>query len=398
MLNKKSPYEGCCIEIHSLNTFPVVCLNRDNVNMPKTVRLGGKIRGRVSSQNRKLNVRRDMHNRGFVDGIRTKNLASLIVEACEAKGADPAAAKSCATGIEAQLTKEALFFISAAEVDAIAGWAAGYNFNLPFADSSKGNKGNKGTKGGKAASEGEEVETESASDEAESKTESKDVTKAKHELYALMMPGEGRGCSLDIALFGRMCATAQQLSIPAASYFAHAITTHAEESEMDTFTALDDLSSGHASAHMGVNAFNAGCFYGYSALNLEVLQSNLGGADIADACEQFLRSLYVSFSSSRQNSMSGACLWDYARILLRKGPRMQLSFDKPVKAANDGGWLNPSIEALNKGLARNEYLCGSMYGKILDVAFGTPEDGGESIDDVCANVRKALEALKAGKD
>jgi CRISPR system Cascade subunit CasC len=38
------------IELHILQSFPVSCLNRDDLNTPKTATFGGVQRARVSSQ------------------------------------------------------------------------------------------------------------------------------------------------------------------------------------------------------------------------------------------------------------------------------------------------------------------------------------------------------------
>lgn len=46
--------------------------------------------------------------------------------------------------------------------------------------------------------------------------------------------------AIDIALFGRMVAD-DLLSTNASSQVAHAISTHAIETEFDYFTAIDDL-------------------------------------------------------------------------------------------------------------------------------------------------------------
>lgn len=91
--------------------------------------------------------------------------------------------------------------------------------------------------------------------------------------------------------------------------------------------------------------------------------------------------------SARQNTQSGSCLWDYARILVRRGQRMQLSFDSPVRSCGKG-WLAPSIEALNKALDRNEKLSGSLYGKIADVTFG--DENSMSIDELCKKIVDAV--------
>ncbi len=38
---KKNPYTGKIVEYHILQSFPVTCLNRDDVGSPKTALIGG---------------------------------------------------------------------------------------------------------------------------------------------------------------------------------------------------------------------------------------------------------------------------------------------------------------------------------------------------------------------
>ena len=61
------------IEFHILQSFPVSCLNRDDVGAPKTVVIGGVERLRVSSQCWKRSVRLALHEQGVKLGIRTQS-------------------------------------------------------------------------------------------------------------------------------------------------------------------------------------------------------------------------------------------------------------------------------------------------------------------------------------
>ena len=45
------------IELHIIQSFPVTCLNRDDLNAPKTAFFGGVQRARVSSQSWKRAIR-----------------------------------------------------------------------------------------------------------------------------------------------------------------------------------------------------------------------------------------------------------------------------------------------------------------------------------------------------
>lgn len=60
------------IEFHILQSFPVTCLNRDDVGAPKSAIVGGVTRARVSSQCWKRQVRLALQEFGIKLGVRTK--------------------------------------------------------------------------------------------------------------------------------------------------------------------------------------------------------------------------------------------------------------------------------------------------------------------------------------
>ena len=54
--------KGTHIEFHILQSFPVSCLNRDDVGAPKSAMIGGVSRARVSSQYWKPQVRQALQD------------------------------------------------------------------------------------------------------------------------------------------------------------------------------------------------------------------------------------------------------------------------------------------------------------------------------------------------
>lgn len=67
-----NPLTNARIEFHILQSFPVTCLNRDDVGAPKTAVVGGVTRARVSSQCWKRQVRLALPNFGIKIALRTK--------------------------------------------------------------------------------------------------------------------------------------------------------------------------------------------------------------------------------------------------------------------------------------------------------------------------------------
>lgn len=93
----------------------------------------------------------------------------------------------------------------------------------------------------------------------------------------------------------------------------------------------------------------------------------------------FAQALFVAVPNARQTTQSGASPWEFARVLVRKGQRLQVPFEQPVKARGEG-YLQPSIEALKGYLDKKEKLSGSLFGKVAGYDWG--EDENFSIDDL----------------
>lgn len=187
--------------------------------------------------------------------------------------------------------------------------------------------------------------------------------------------------ALDIALFGRMVAKAAEMNVEAAASFAHAISTHKVSNEVEFFTALDDLQTEPGSAHMGSLEFNSATYYRYISLDLGELAQSLGEDDLAKAVEAFTKALFVAVPNARQTTQSGASPWEFARVLVRRGQRLQVPFETPVKA-QAGGYLQPSISELKSYLDKKEKLTGSLFGKLAAYDWG--EDENFSVDDLIA--------------
>ncbi len=332
------------IEYHILQSFPVTCLNRDDVGAPKSAIVGGVSRARVSSQCWKRQVRLALHELGITLGIRTKQVAALLNQACLALGAEPSAAEACAIKMADTLTDDTLLFISESEAQMLAAHAQ---------------------------------ELEFVADAIKDKELAKVAKKAVNQNLD----------ALDIALFGRMVAKAADMNVEAAASFAHAISTHRVSNEVEFFTALDDQQEEPGSAHMGSLEYNSATYYRYISLDLGQLAQTIGAEQVKEAVDAFTKALFIAVPSARQTTQSGASPWDFARVLVRKGQRLQAPFEEPVKQRG-AGYLKPSIEALKHWSDRQEKLCGSLYGKVAGFDFG--EDENFSIDGLVHALQGAL--------
>ena len=339
------------IEYHILQTFPVTCLNRDDVGTPKSAIVGGVKRARVSSQCWKRQVRLALHDAGVTIAVRTKHIADSILEYVENKE-DKDTIDAVNTIAEA-ISDDTLVFFSEQEA-------------MKIAEYIKSNK----------------------IDPKDNKLASNLAKYLKNE------EKNKKGIDgLDVALFGRMVAKAPTLNIEGAASFSHAITTHRIASEVDFFTAVDDKmpEENTGSGHMGSLEFTSGTFYRYISLNLGMLYENLGNEeDLIEAVKEFTKALYIAVPSARQRTQAGYCLWDYAHIYIRNGQEMQLSFDKAVKQEGTG-YLKPSIKEMEENLMRNKNLMGSLFGEIGEYTFGDSDDHGiDGLLDFITNTIKEI--------
>jgi len=341
-------YKNIRIEYHILQSFPVTCLNRDDVGAPKTAVVGGVTRARVSSQCWKRQVRLALADFGVKLGTRTKKVAALIENECLAQGGDVEAAKTCSEKIAKVLSDDTLLFISNTEAEAFGAFAKEHDFDL------------------------------------EQFTDKKLTTELSKVAKKNTSPGLD---ALDIALFGRMVAKAAVLNVEAAASFAHAISTHRVSNEVEFFTALDDMADEPGSAHMGSLEYNAATYYRYISLDVGQLAETLGNYDLKLAVEAFTKALFIAVPSARQTTQSGASPWEFAKVLVRRGQRLQVPFETPIMAKGRG-YCEPSIEALKAYLSQKEKLSGSLFGKQGDYEWGENEDF--SIDDLIVKLQSHI--------
>ncbi|MGQ9725263.1 MAG: type I-E CRISPR-associated protein Cas7/Cse4/CasC, partial [Tepidimonas sp.] len=89
---------------------------------------------------------------------------------------------------------------------------------------------------------------------------------------------------LTAALFGRMVTSDLLARVDAPVHVAHAFTVHAANTEMDYFTVVDDLNRDDetGAAHANQTELGAGIYYGYVAVDMPLLVSNLTGCTARD--------------------------------------------------------------------------------------------------------------------
>lgn len=340
------------IQLHVLTNYPPSNLNRDDTGRPKSALVGNTSRLRVSSQSQKRAWRTsDVFQAALAGklGTRTKQLGHQVF------------AKFVAAGISEKNARE---------------WArliAGVFGKLKAEKKEKGED--------KAeASNNSDLEIEqlahlspeelAAVDTLVTACSERKTKPEDHELKLLRQPET----AVDIAMFGRMLASAPDFNMEAAIQVAHAITVHQAAVEDDYFSAIDDLETNHrGAAHIGERAYGAGLFYLYICINKALLIENLGGnTELANqALAAFLEVVAKVSPTGMQNSHASRAYASY--LLAEKGDQQPRSlaeaFLKPVQPDLDESMLEKAVAALEK---RYENL-DAVYGVCADArqAFNT---------------------------
>ena len=152
-------------------------------------------------------------------------------------------------------------------------------------------------------------------------------------------------------------------SVDGALSVAHVITTHKVDSDVDWFTAMDDLieerrakertgmseNAEKGAGHLNTQEFSSGVFYRYASLDLRQLQENLGGATrekALDIAAHVLHMLATVTPTAKQKSFAAHNPADFALVSLSDQPiSLANAFEAPVKA-KAMGFLEPSISKL----------------------------------------------------
>lgn len=334
------------LQIHTLTSYPAVLLNRDDAGLAKRLPYGGASRTRVSSQCLKRHWRmtddaewaltqiapratrsRDTVERRIVEGLPGK---PEIVEAIRVS-----LAKSLFGKDNVDVKKRQALLLGQPEIDYLISLAR------------------------RAAATESVAKAEAVLEAALGKPDGKKNLAAMREAGALP-------AGLESALFGRMVTSDPEANTEASIHVAHAFTVHAEESESDYFTVVDDLSSADKAGTAGIfeTELTSGLFYGYTVIDIGGLVKNVGGSrDLAARVVEHLLHLIATVSPGAKRGSTAP--YAYADMMLvEAGSRQPRSlagaFRKPVSLKSPD-LLGASLQALG------DHLSG------LDASYGGSE-------------------------
>jgi CRISPR system Cascade subunit CasC len=396
------------LQLHLLTAYPPACLNRDDLNRPKTAVMGGVPRLRISSQSLKRAWRTSDTFREALTGntgIRSKELGRHICDALLSGVAltdllKPNAPEVKPDGkVDEKNAKEWAWMIAAEYVDKKGKDGDEDGGDVPEGDDAEAKKKGK-KKGGKTNVNKESLKSEQVvfyskvEIEALGKlvTELRTSAKAPTAEQLKSIKVEDSGSTADLALFGRMLATSPKFNVEAACQVAHAVTVHRAAVEDDFFTAVDDLNTREedaGSAHMGEQGFGAGLFYLYVCVNCDQLRGQLGDALAAKTIRALIDSAATVAPTGKQNSFASRA-WAYY-ILAEKGGRqprsVSLAFVKPVR---EGDMLSDAVKALTgmrDNLDKVYYQGKSVDSRSIDAVTG--EGDFEALKQWAADFRSA---------
>jgi CRISPR system Cascade subunit CasC len=326
------------IELHILQSFPVSCLNRDDVGAPKTATFGGVTRARISSQCLKRAIR--LHAKDLCPelyaGERSKLIVVPIAEAAQRHGAPEEQAREASRKFchelatfdedafkkKGMLKVKTLMFLSPSERDEIARELAAI-----------------------------------LAQTGDPKLQDKKIKSAAAKAQVAKLKD-----AADIALFGRMVASDHSLTVEGAAMFSHALSTHPADNDIDFYTAVDDRQREDPTAEeeqagsgmMGTLEFTSAVYYRYDGLNLGLLAAPshlaaLSAEDRRRVVDAFIRASILAVPGARKNSMNAHTLPGYVLGLVKnQGQPLQLvnAFEKPVFSRS--GLMEVSIAALQE--------------------------------------------------
>lgn len=276
------------LQVHFLTSYHASLLNRDDAGLAKRISFGGQERLRISSQCQKRHWREWMISRaGLPHGVRSRHFFGRVVEKQLVDG-----------GMDETLAHTLTFTLA----------------NIVIKTSSKNDKKDKdaykqdGKTEGKKKKDAVDTQTLDLAQPAlfgepeadyfaslirEAATRGSEKEAVEHlqktldrnnhkQNFQALLHSAGFNdphTGFEGALFGRFVTSDILARVDAPVHVAHAFTTHALDTEVDFFSVVDDLSPDGetGAAHIGDMELGAGLFYGYVAVDIPLLVSNLTG-------------------------------------------------------------------------------------------------------------------------
>lgn len=373
------------LQLHALRTQNNVLLNRNDIGEPKTCRVGGVRRTRVSSQCRKYHWR---HYNGPNAIRKAGDMAVRSRHTFRKKIAEPLVEQGVDLKIAAGVSNALMGMVldDANNKDAITGNAKNGIKAVEDEDNSDPLsilKTDQVIVLGKA-----EVDylRSLAEDVAESVSEDADAEDPSDSIYQLLSDNDLKknlaalrnATGIDAAMHGRMVTSDALAQGDAAIHVSHAFTTHEHLQDSDYFATTDDLNE-EGSGHINQKELTSGTFYEYAAVDIPLLVSNLEGCKREDWADQdlsltkevlrrFVRTYAELAPGAKKSSTAPYAVAEFMLAEVGSFQPHSISFEKPVGL--EGDTMAQSIGRVEKELEGID----EMYQPEVERAYSTSTD------------------------
>lgn len=380
------------IDIEIIHTLPFANANKDDLGQPKTVRFGGTVRGRLSSQSLKraarfygvdatnfYNFKNDSTGNLF---YRTKYLKHLIQTEIESRGIE--LTDEVKTKIEKILKDNSL-----------------------------------GKEHSKDKSLSDTLLLLTADEIKELTTLVLEDKLNKDNITSVLTKSDKK----DIALWGRFFASNPEATLEGSAQVAHAITTHPVTVEEDFFSAVDDAinlySANSGSGFVDSAYYNTGTFYKYlnfnieetvaTLLNIRAQKTNLltNGksedqvqAEIGQITKDAITNFALSNPQGKIRSSAHQTLPSLVRVTIRQDRPVNgvVAYEKAItNKENSESITEASIEKLAQEQAKiNQFVQKPLFSEYvisLDTTYSELGTKVDTISSLIEDVQKTVEPL-----
>jgi len=365
------------LQLHALRTQTNVLLNRNDIGEPKTCRVGGVRRTRVSSQCRKYHWRHydgphAIRNAGDM-AIRSRyTFRKKIAEPLIEQGTDPKIAAAVANALmgvvldddttKSKITGNADKAIKAFDDEDDEPFSILKTEQVIVFGTAEVNY---------LRSLAEEVVAEVNPDDISTSIyEVLSDNDLKKNLTALR-----NAMGIDAAMHGRMVTSDTLAQGNAAVHVSHAFTTHKHLQDSDYFATTDDLNES-GSGHINQKELTSGTFYEYAAVDIPLLVSNLEGCSREDWAEQdlsltrevlrrFVRTYAELAPGAKKSSTAPYAVADFMLAEVGGFQPHSISFEEPVDL--EGDTMAQSIDHIEEKLVGID----KMYQPEVERAYST---------------------------
>lgn len=376
------------LQIHTLTSYPASLLNRDDAGFAKRIPFGGAVRTRISSQCLKK------HWRSFdgEEGLGALGEKAGVSMSVRSRFTFDEYVVKPLIDVE-KLDRELVVAVTQAVMDLVLGKSAKARKEADEDDENK--SGGKDGRKRAGADEPEVLQTGQitvlghaeidhlrkvvravCADRPKPDKAAEAVKQHLGRAGAKNLLTMKAAAGLDAALFGRMVTSDMLAQGDAAVHVAHAFTVHGEATESDYFSAVDELLEQRTdelgSGHIGTSELTSGLFYGYVAVDVPLLVSNLEGCDrkawktadrslAAEVVERLVKLVAIVSPGAKLGSTAPyAC----AHLVLAEAgdaqPRtLANAFLKPVDPRPD------LVASTYAALARHAAELDGMYGRLF---------------------------------